>query len=308
MKGFAENGFLIPEIPVSIVNANWLCSGEQAGNQPDDLRTVEVPDCRQVIPDANLRRRMGHLLKMSVYCGLRSIEDIVPEDVAGIITATGIGFMKDTVTFGDSIFDRNEELLNPSPFMQSTFNTASGYIALARKIRAYNTTYVHRAGGIAAALADAVMLLEETPDKYVLAGGFDEAVAAVDRIRRRLGYCSGEHTLPLGEGAGFFCLTGREPEASAEKSRCRLLGVAPASASREEFIGACASMSPECLSETGSVKMLRCSEMAETSGVFPTMFMILLCRASVSAGTVLVVDDVNPDGLMALTCSDIDMK
>ena len=121
----------------------------------------DEPDYKEVITDANSRRRMGRLLKMAVWCGLKSLDGVPSERVAGIITSTGAGFMKDTISFGSSIFDREETLLNPSPFMQSTFNTASGYIALIRKIHAYNTTYVQQADGFAASLVDAAMLLDD---------------------------------------------------------------------------------------------------------------------------------------------------
>ena len=160
------------------------------------IATPAMPlDVKTLIPDANLRRRMGPLLRMAVGCGISALGDIEPDEVAGIITSTGLGFMKDTVAFADMLIGRNEEMLNPSPFMQSTFNTASGYIAMLKKIRSYNTTYVHRSGGFAAALTDA--------------------------YRRKLG-CWKDVDF-LGEGAGFLCLGGRD-------NGVRILGVHPSNA------------------------------------------------------------------------------
>lgn len=171
--------------------------------------SADEPDYKEVITDANSRRRMGRLLKMAVWCGLKSLDGVPSERVTGIITSTGAGFMKDTISFGSSIFDREETLLNPSPFMQSTFNTASGYIALIRKIHAYNTTYVQRADGFAASLVDAAMLLDDAGEGNVaLVGAFDEVTPEVDVIRQRLGlYRVGNGFLPLGEGAAAFLLT-----------------------------------------------------------------------------------------------------
>ena len=146
---------IIPEKPCHIAGAAAL------------PLSASEPDYKPVITDANLRRRMGRLLKMSVYCGLQALGDVASEEVAGIVTFTGMGFMKDTISFGNNIYDRDEDLLNPSPFMQSTFNTASGYIALIRKIRSYNTTYVQHASGFMASFADAVMLLDEHPGQHV---------------------------------------------------------------------------------------------------------------------------------------------
>lgn len=175
--------------------------------------SADEPDYKEVITDANSRRRMGRLLKMAVWCGLKSLDGVSSERVAGIITSTGAGFMKDTISFGSSIFDREETLLNPSPFMQSTFNTASGYIALIRKIHAYNTTYVQQADGFAASLVDAAMLLDDAGEGNVaLVGAFDEVTPEVDVIRQRLGlYRVGDGFLPLGEGAAAFLLSAAMP-------------------------------------------------------------------------------------------------
>ena len=180
--------------------------------------SADEPDYKEVITDANSRRRMGRLLKMAVWCGLKSLDGVPSERVAGIITSTGAGFMKDTISFGSSIFDREETLLNPSPFMQSTFNTASGYIALIRKIHAYNTTYVQQADGFAASLVDAAMLLDDAGEGDVaLVGAFDEVTPEVDVIRQRLGlYRVGDGFLPLGEGAAAFLLSAAMPTDGSE--------------------------------------------------------------------------------------------
>lgn len=183
--------------------------------------SADEPDYKEVITDANSRRRMGRLLKMAVWCGLKSLDGVPSEMVAGIITSTGAGFMKDTISFGSSIFDREETLLNPSPFMQSTFNTASGYIALIRKIHAYNTTYVQQADGFAASLVDAAMLLDDAGEGDVaLVGAFDEVTPEVDVIRQRLGlYRVGDGFLPLGEGAAAFLLGAAIPTDVSESCR-----------------------------------------------------------------------------------------
>lgn len=191
--------------------------------------STDEPDYKEVITDANSRRRMGRLLKMAVWCGLKSLDGVPSERVAGIITSTGAGFMKDTISFGSSIFDREETLLNPSPFMQSTFNTASGYIALIRKIHAYNTTYVQRADGFAASLVDAAMLLDDAGDGNVaLVGAFDEVTPEVDVIRQRLGlYRVGDGFLPLGEGAAAFLLSAAMPTDVSESCRATEMSTGP---------------------------------------------------------------------------------
>ena len=191
--------------------------------------STDEPDYKEVITDANSRRRMGRLLKMAVWCGLKSLDGVPSERVAGIITSTGAGFMKDTISFGSSIFDREETLLNPSPFMQSTFNTASGYIALIRKIHAYNTTYVQQADGFAASLVDAAMLLDDAGEGNVaLVGAFDEVTPEVDVIRQRLGlYRVGDGFLPLGEGAAAFLLSAAMPTDVSESCPATEMSAGP---------------------------------------------------------------------------------
>ncbi len=199
--------------------------------------SADEPDYKEVITDANSRRRMGRLLKMAVWCGLKSLDGVPSERVAGIITSTGAGFMKDTISFGSSIFDREETLLNPSPFMQSTFNTASGYIALIRKIHAYNTTYVQRADGFAASLVDAAMLLDDAGEGNVaLVGAFDEVTPEVDVIRQRLGlYRVGDGFLPLGEGAAAFLLSAAMPTDVSESCRATEMSAGPGGDDGSEF-------------------------------------------------------------------------
>lgn len=197
--------------------------------------SADEPDYKEVITDANSRRRMGRLLKMAVWCGLKSLDGVTSERVAGIITSTGAGFMKDTISFGSSIFDREETLLNPSPFMQSTFNTASGYIALIRKIHAYNTTYVQQADGFAASLLDAAMLLDDAGEGNVaLVGAFDEVTPEVDVIRQRLGLyrvgpkeAADSGFLPLGEGAAAFLLSAAMPTDVSESCSATEMSVGP---------------------------------------------------------------------------------
>lgn len=303
---------VIPNTPCYISNANYLCpetlsdssavgcpetpaasTNPGVGAHPcaestEDLEPLKVqePDYKPIITDANLRRRMGRLLKMSVSCALRSIENIPSEDICGVITSTGMGFMKDTINFGNSLFDRAEDMLNPSPFMQSTFNTASGYIALIRKIRSYNTTYVQRAEGVVSSLVDAVMLLEENKDRCVLVGAFDEVTPEVDAIRKRLSETPVKYA--LGEGAASFVLSGT-------KSDVQFCGIATNDAVKS-------SEEPASIFNVKSerVNVVNCSSFADEIGAFMSMLPVIACRLvrnnQLPSGYNLIVDDVNADG------------
>lgn len=294
--------------------------------------SADEPDYKEVITDANSRRRMGRLLKMAVWCGLKSLDGVPSEMVSGIITSTGAGFMKDTISFGSSIFDREETLLNPSPFMQSTFNTASGYIALIRKIHAYNTTYVQRADGFAASLVDAAMLLDDAGEGNVaLVGAFDEVTPEVDVIRQRLGlYRVGDSFLPLGEGAAAFLLSAAMPtdvsdscpatemstglgggesgsESSSEPlhesggtSSSSLIGTKDDNADLR-FCGLANLLDlPKCAGNpiaelfgiNAGVNVISCADHVESLGAFRSLLPVLLCK--------LISEQLIPDGYTAI--------
>lgn len=281
---------IIPPVPCWLSSFNVISgNGHDSVNAPESLIMAEEPDYKPVIKEANLRRRMGRLLKMAVCCGLKSLDGTDSSDVAGIITFTGMGFMKDTISFADNMLDM-PDLLNPSPFMQSTFNTASGYMALIRKIRTYNMTYVQRGAGLSAALTDASMLLFEDPSKSVLVGSFDEVTETVDRIRCDLGIY---RSMPLGEGASAFVVSGTRPETTSY----RLLGIAPSSVPVNDFVNACAA---------SEIVNVLCSSHIHEVGAFMTMLPVVMSRflianAALHPGTcILVKDDVNADGQMIL--------
>ncbi len=292
------------------------CTGNNASSDTVvDLtpKKVQEPDYKPVITDANLRRRMGRLLKMSVSCALKSIENIPSEDICGVITSTGMGFMKDTITFGNSLFERAEDMLNPSPFMQSTFNTASGYIALIRKIRSYNTTYVQRAGGVESSLVDAVMLLEENKGKSVLVGAFDEVTPEVDEFRKQLS--GGEVKYALGEGASSFVI-------SHTKSDVQFCGIVSGDVVKASSADAVKDAAGKAVSSDAvkvdtsdvvkdnvasifgvsseNVNVVTCSSFASETGAFLSMLPVILCRLiaqnQLPEGYTLIVDDVNADG------------
>ena len=161
-----------------------------------------VLDYKEIIADPALRRRMSRIVKMGVACGLKCIEGLAPESIDAIITATGFGCLADTEKFIESIVANNERLLNPTPFIQSTFNTIGGQIALLRGIHSYNVTYAHRGLSFESALIDAAMQVNEGK-KNVLLGAIDEITTSSADIQRRLGMT---REYELGEGANFFVL------------------------------------------------------------------------------------------------------
>ena len=102
-------------------------------------------DIKVLIPEMNLRRRMSHVVKSGVAAGIESLLEFgARAPIDAIITATGLGCIADSEKFLDGLIAGDETMLNPTPFIQSTFNTVGAQIALLRGLHCYNTTYAHR--------------------------------------------------------------------------------------------------------------------------------------------------------------------
>lgn len=161
------------------------------------------PDYKGIITNATLRRRMSRIVKMGVACGLECIDGMASENIQGIITATGLGCLADTEKFLSTLIENEERMLNPTPFIQSTFNTIGAQIALFRQIHAYNMTYVHRGLSFESALLDAMLKIWEGADN-ILVGAIDEMTDTSYAIQQRLGLLKG---MQAGEGSQFFLLS-----------------------------------------------------------------------------------------------------
>ena len=115
-----------------------------------------------------------------------------------IITASALGCLADTEKFLSEMIARDENMLNPTAFIQSTYNTVGAQIALINRIRSYNMVYVHGGCSFDAALTDALMCVSEGRSK-VLLEAFDEITPSSRTLLERLG-CFSEGS----EGAVSF--------------------------------------------------------------------------------------------------------
>lgn len=162
-------------------------------------------DIRTLIPDALLRRRMSRMVKRSVATAVECMRGIGnAEKLDAIITATGLGCLEDSEKFLRNMIANDEELLNPSPFIQSTFNTVGGAIALLTHNHGYNVTYVNREHSFEDALLDAMMRIADNESENVLLGSYDERTDSQYRIMQRMGAFR-KHD--CGEGSVFVHLT-----------------------------------------------------------------------------------------------------
>jgi hypothetical protein len=166
-----------------------------------------APDYKALIADPTARRRMSRAVKMGVAAAFQCLSGkaVVPD---AIITATGLGCLADTEKFLKTLIENGEDLLNPTPFIQSTFNTVGAQIAIALKNTNYNNTYVHRGTAFESALLDGMTKLSEGEAKNVLVGSYEELTETSLDVQSRLGfYRKGDK---VGEGAAFFLLSSEE--------------------------------------------------------------------------------------------------
>lgn len=147
-------------------------------------------DFKSLIPDSNLRRRMSLFVKKGVATGLQAIlrAEKMGIMVDSVITATGLGCLEDSEKFLRNYITSGEQLLNPTPFIQSTHNTIGGQIALAKGIHGYNLTFSHRSNSFITALIDVLLLLREKESYGVLLGAVDEVTPTLNLLLNRLGW------------------------------------------------------------------------------------------------------------------------
>jgi len=179
------------------------------------------PDYKQFIQPMQLRR-MSRLLKMGVTAAGICLKDAGVAKPDAIITGTGLGMMEETEKFLNGILDNGEQLLNPTPFIQSTHNTVGASIAVMLGCNNYNLTYVHGPVSFENALLDSLMWLAEHPHDKVLLGGIEELTSDHFKVTDSMGFWKKEETRNLnlleyktpgtigGEGASFFLLTNQD--------------------------------------------------------------------------------------------------
>jgi 3-oxoacyl-(acyl-carrier-protein) synthase len=173
------------------------------------LSAIE-PDYKEYVTDAGLRRRMSRLVKMGVAAALNCVKGSPAESIDAIITATGLGCLTDTEKFLNNIETNDERLLNPTSFIQSTFNTVGAQIALILKNHNYNFTYVHRGFSFETAIIDAMMLLKDKEAENVLVGSVDEITEYSYEVMKRMGFW--HNGAKMGEGSQFFMLSSKPSE------------------------------------------------------------------------------------------------
>lgn len=193
---------------------------------------AQLPDYKDYIK-GSAARRMAKGIKMGVITAKKVLENTNIATIDAIITGTGMGCLRDSEKFLESMLTNDEQYLTPTSFIQSTHNTVAGQIALALQCKAYNMTYVHGSVSFESALLDAQLQLETYEAKTVLLGGVDEIGEQTTAFHKNIGYLKKELVNPVnllqeqtqgsiyGEGANFFLLS----EQKTSNSFAQLRGV-----------------------------------------------------------------------------------
>lgn len=167
------------------------------------------PDYKEVIVNANLRRRMNRMLKMGTYAAMKCLEDI---DVDMMLTATSLGSISDTEKMLDTIYTSDETLGNPTAFIQSTFNTLAGNIAQLKSTHIPNVTFVNRGETVANALGYAQVKLSGDTDNILYVSS-DEKTELSETVLKKFNLSANGM---YGEGSTAMILSSEKTGALAE--------------------------------------------------------------------------------------------
>jgi len=165
------------------------------------------PDYKELIPPMQLRR-MTKPVRTGVAAAKLALEGAGHALPDAIQVGTAYGMLQDSEQFLRKMIEQEEQMLNPTAFIQSTHNTVAGQIALGIGCNAHNMTFVHKGHSFESAVMDAALMLEDHPGYQVLAGAVDECTDTSFAVLRRFGVYDDRTT--AGEGAAFFCLSGRK--------------------------------------------------------------------------------------------------
>ena len=174
----------------------------------NNFNAVE-PDYKEVIANANLRRRMNRMLKMGTYAAMKCLADT---DVDMMLTATSLGSISDTEKMLDTIYSSGETLGNPTAFIQSTFNTLAGNIAQLKSTHIPNVTFVNRGETVANALGYAQVKLSCDTDNILYVSS-DEKTELSETVLKKFNLSTNGM---YGEGSTAMILSSEKTGALAE--------------------------------------------------------------------------------------------
>ena len=167
--------FIVAQNKLSAVDEDpdfkkYMSSGEARRLGPMLKRTLAVSI--QTLRDAGKAFRDAGLAFSEVGTPEQGVEDrpFVPD---AIITGTAWGNAESSEVFLRDMLTGGEQLLKPTPFMQSTHNTIGSLIAISTKNHGYNNTHSQGADSLRMAMLDAWMLMQLGMIRSALVGWHD---------------------------------------------------------------------------------------------------------------------------------------
>jgi len=200
--------------PIYILAANQISIQEPLSNQwlkepvlySGDYHEAIDPQFKQWLSPGEARR-LGKIMKRAVVTSAITMQEsgVTPPDA--IITATGLGCVKNTELFLTDLCTNGEQLLKPTQFMQSTHNTIGSLIAILNKCHGYNVTYANGDISTEIALVDAITQLATGDIKTALVGAHDEMTPCYHTLLKRIGYYGVDGMVTSGETAVSMMLS-----------------------------------------------------------------------------------------------------
>lgn len=179
------------------INGTGIVSPQMTWNNasfPDEIKHYygRMIQCLEPEVDPGLDdkylRRMSRLIRLGWIAAKICLDDAGHPEPDAIITGSGRGSVLDSEKFLLSVYRNKENLLPPTPFIQSTHNALGAQIAMLLNNASYNMSFAHSCHAFEHALTDAVVGLENGEFKNILLGGFDEITdnqfTLVDRLNR----------------------------------------------------------------------------------------------------------------------------
>jgi 3-oxoacyl-[acyl-carrier-protein] synthase II len=165
-------------------------------------------------------RQMDRFTRMALLCLLNALDDANTNPEAGlpdtgIILATGYGPATPTFAFLDSLLTHGEQLASPLSFSHSVHNIPAASLAMQFGLTGPCMTFCQLDNPVAAGFLTAEQWLGEGRVRRVLFGAVDEHTPLLARTSRQIAAKrvgrppSGtglRATLPISEGAAFFCV------------------------------------------------------------------------------------------------------
>jgi 3-oxoacyl-[acyl-carrier-protein] synthase II len=173
--------------------------------------TMQEPDYTAVIPPMQLRR-MTKPVRTGIAAARQCLDLVASNVPASIHVGTAFGMLQDSEVFLSKMITQEEQMLNPTAFIQSTHNTVAGAIALSLQCNTHNMTFVHHAHSLESAYWDANLMPTAVDMPNLLWGGLDELTPTSLSVLKHFNNYS--YDQPAGEGTTFFSLSHQQQQYS----------------------------------------------------------------------------------------------